>query len=151
MAADGDYRKTMWLAVVIGLLAPCAGIGLLLGYVALASDRGLSFVLVNNSGHALTAQSGRRSCNLDIESTGKLVPSGPGRRLSIETDGATWEYTWVPFDREHVVRTFRRHLVYLQIEPDGSIFLVPFAVSHPVRDLPPQPLGYPLRPVVKKL
>jgi hypothetical protein len=123
--------------------------GCLFGYVSVAADRGFSFVIVNHSGRPLQVTIGDHSYSLE---NGSLVEAAPSssRLITAEANGSTWQYRWEPVGREWVARTSRRKLAYLQIEPDGSAFLVPAAVDRPIDNLPDQPPGYPLRPTIKR-
>ncbi len=91
--------------------------------------------------------------------------------LAIEVDSTTHEFVtldtgqetrtpftasqWINFGMianqyvlpEHFVSYAGPATIYLQAEPDGSLYYIPPMMSFPISPPPEQPMGFPLKPV----
>lgn len=52
-------------------------------------------------------------------------------------------YLWAPVSHDRFLHNYR---IFLQLQPDNCIGVFPFVINKPQKNLPPQPLGYPLHP-----
>jgi hypothetical protein len=107
--------------------------------------------VVNNAGQSLTVVS------MDTELKETAYPSVSNQtvrikvpyKLRIECGGEVWNYNLPPAP---LPDTFRkrvrgnRYLEKFQIEKDGTIYARLPDSQGPATRLPPQPVGYPLRP-----
>ena len=68
-------------------------------------------------------------------------------RLEVAAGMATWRYA-VAFPPRELARwtTLGTPEFRLQVEPDGRVYVLPPDATPPVRELPPQPPGFPLVP-----
>jgi hypothetical protein len=67
--------------------------------------------------------------------------------LSVTAAGTTWRYA-VRFPPRELARwsMLGRPEFQVQVEPDGRVYVLPPDAAPPVRELPPQPPGFPLAP-----
>lgn len=94
------------------------------------------------------------SSNLTIESDGVMYDAPtkkvtrirwPGNTLSLHIKsglGNSWDYKVKFFSNSYA----KNGKSYMQIEPDGAVYLLPIGTLTPMGKLPPQPTGYPLKP-----
>jgi hypothetical protein len=110
-------------------------------YVWIAKDPAQSLIFVNNAG-----------IDIEISSTKQTANAAVGESVTIQCQDAfeirananeKWMYRYVGVGSQNVVGGGR---AYLQVEPDGRIYVLGAARSKPVAQLPNQPPGYPLVP-----
>jgi hypothetical protein len=119
--------------------------GMLYLYVQVAADRVPTLVVVNNSGQRLTVTSAATVVPLPSSMIAEVpFPSTPPPVILVGTaDGRTWKYKWAPLDGASYGYGFQ---IYLQIEADGAIYVLPGKVKGVSKPLPAQPASYPLKP-----
>ena len=69
-------------------------------------------------------------------------------QLTVMAGAATWRYA-VRFPPRELARwsTLGRAEFQVQVEPDGRVYVLPPDATPPIRELPPQPPGFPLAPL----
>jgi hypothetical protein len=114
-------------------------------YIAFGQDKVPTLVLVNNSGQGLTITSAATVVSLTPSTTAEVpFPSTPPPLIVVRTaDGHSWKYMWVPLDGASYGYGPQ---IYMQIEADGTIYVLPGKVKRVSKPLPVQPVGYPLKP-----
>jgi hypothetical protein len=127
---------------VIGTVLVCC-IGMAL-FITLASDRVPTLVFLNHTGQDVT---------IIIDGSPFQVQQGK----SIETPfiqqdysfsvrtlkNEDWIYQWATLNETYYSFHDR---IYLQIEPNGHLYVLRFQANSPVDQLPSQPVGFPLKP-----
>jgi len=68
--------------------------------------------------------------------------------LTVTAGGVTWRYA-VRFPPRELARwsTLGRPEFQAQVEPNGHVYVLPPDATPPMRELPPQPPGFPLTPL----
>ena len=68
--------------------------------------------------------------------------------LTVTAGAATWRYA-VRFPPRELARwsTLGRPEFQAQVEPNGRVYVLPPGATPPMRELPPQPPGFPLAPL----
>lgn len=106
-------------------------------YIYFGADRVPNVVLLNNTGQSLTINWEGQTHALPSGNTLELPPR-QSWAFTIKTEkGERWSYELAPIDQKDF---------YLQIEPDGSIYLLRVKPQESIPNLPPQPNRYPLHP-----
>jgi hypothetical protein len=136
--------KHVLVCVLLLLVAtPVACFGSLCLYVLVAQDRPPGLRFWNNSGHAIQVVSDGRAVEVAPGRDGSLAYS---RSITIRVDdGHVWEYQLNPLGGSHL----SRNTILLQLESDGSLYVLPPADPGVRERLPAQPNGYPLLPRVR--
>jgi hypothetical protein len=107
--------------------------------------------LYNNTGENITvvAINSASNATTHIIKNGEAVELGSPFKLEVQQADRIWQY-----DIKRIPLSFHRrvghnvHLVKIQIQSDGSIYLLlPDATKGPVVTFPPQPGGYPIHPI----
>jgi hypothetical protein len=141
-------KRTLYAMIAVGI-----GLALILTFIAMAGvyitfgqDKVPMLVFVNNAGQRVTVISAATTTPLAASSLAEVpFPSTPPPVFVVRTiDGRSWKYTWTPLEGAsygHGPQT------YMQIEADGSIYVLPGKVAGASKVLPPQPVGYPLKPL----
>lgn len=147
MQVKKKKRNEIVVGIALGVGGSILCFALMILYVNIAACRGADGIyFVNNTGRQLT---------IDVASNVEIVPSGQQRRLpprdvdfSIQTKGGeTWRYHMTPVDRrKHPNAEADKYSIIFQVESDGSVYLLYSKAQEPLKNLPPQPEGYPLRP-----
>jgi hypothetical protein len=111
--------------------------------INLLSDKPPIIVLINNTNHNLTIFSVDGSIHVASGNVTEIPFPYSSWIIRIQIDTrAISEYKWNPLGRPY----YNRSRYYLQIEENGDIYVLPFRVDGPVKKLPSQPVGIPLRP-----
>jgi len=113
-------------------------------FVFIAQDKPSSTIIINNSGHELRIDIGGVSSPLPFGETIELHYPHNIDPVFVHTgEGTIWEYRLLPLD----IPIYRRqHRIYVQVETDGRMYVLPFKSLNPVKKFPSQPNGYPLVP-----
>ena len=108
--------------------------------------------LYNHSGVDLTFYTTSRTYQLN--NNGYVTLKYPPSVMIKNNDGSrTWEYKIIypPGKFYHpIFPKSSEYEVFGQIEPSGSIYVVKPNLSLPVRELPPQPSGFPIIPIERQ-
>ena len=112
-------------------------------YIEFGQDKPSFIIIVNNSGQELVLMEDDDSNVLPpFEATETTLHRMEAFFIKLPND-AIWQYNLSPID----IRTYRhQHRIYMQIQPDGKIYVLPYKTLRPVKELPSQPVGYPLAP-----
>jgi hypothetical protein len=136
--------------MVFGVLGLCVlGFGCLWLYVLLAADRSPSHVFINATKQELNFRSGETSLLMPASMASEVPPTIHTQEFDLQAKDSSviWHYRWKPLD----IRRYRiRYRIYLQVAEDGKIYVLPSQADREVKDLPPQPSGYPLEPESKR-
>ena len=127
--------------VIVAVFACCMGMIL---YVTIASDSVPDLVFVNHSGQdvLITIHGNSFQVQRDGSIETPFVGETPVFRITTSKN-EDWIYEWAPLGG----MDYRFHnRIYLQIEPDGQLYVLPIQVNSPLDHLPSQPVGYPLKP-----
>jgi hypothetical protein len=147
----GILRAGCLCLAILGLSLLLMGglLALVAGFVWVAADRLPSIALVNNTDQQLLVSSQGTSVVLPRETMANFPYPGNTQVFDVEFPESriTWRYTWAPCGLQYNIH----NVIHMQLEPDGSIYLLSNAAHQPVIDLPPQPAGYPLKPMVLRL
>jgi len=107
-----------------------------------------NIILYNHSGQALMIYTKVEELRVGKESSLTMrSPTDP--TLRITSRQAVWEYQLTYIPREYLRHGAFRDWYCLQIEPNGLIYVLKPEVTPPVQELPVQPPGFPLTPVVQ--
>jgi hypothetical protein len=119
-------------------------------YEALKNDQSTSEA--RNRINKVQIQMGNYTYHYDLEDTFTLKTDqstaiGVPYKIKIQIGNQTYYYdiTWMPYQFWDAIGGNRR-LAKLQIQEDGSIYLLLPKSTTPVTNFPPQPINYPLKP-----
>jgi hypothetical protein len=101
------------------------------------------FILINNAGVPVTIQSDGAFFHLPAGEAGEVVYPYQTGVFIISAAGTAREYRWVAPGNSFAPM----NNVFLQVEADWQIYVLPQASYGPLKQLPAkQPAGYPLAP-----
>ena len=104
-------------------------------------------VLFNNSGKDLTNYAEGKSYHVNKGSTVEIQYPGNKQEIGIKNEtGVLENKVLYPPTTYMSSRVFTKYVINCQIEPDGLIYVLKPQTPMPAKDLPPQPLGFPLKP-----
>jgi hypothetical protein len=137
-----ERRPRRALAIIVA--AGVGYLGMAGVYIALGPCRPANMVFVNNTGRNLVVVADGRSSPLPSGGAAEIWPPYNSQELTIQIGGGkVWRYKMAPLEYG---QSGVGHSYYLQVEADGSVFVLPFKADRPTQNLPTQPTGYPLRP-----
>jgi len=135
--------KRSTILVLIGSLVIIPGccLGLLIGYVRLAADKGLLIVIFNDSGKNLYINAGILARAVDTDSSCR-IGYPPSLEFIVVTPDETWRYN-LPSPKD-LPGTGDK--VYFVIDQQGAIYYARQVANQSFEKLPKQPSNFPLRP-----
>jgi hypothetical protein len=135
-------RPASKLTTDLALLGMLACVGMAGVYIYFGQHPASRIVLLNNSGGTVVGIGDAASVTLVRTEKGEVSYSR-GRLLLIQTaDGKRLSYPFVPVDRAYR----RAGDMFVQVEPDYKLYVLPPTTDGVVKELPEQPDGYPLSP-----
>jgi hypothetical protein len=113
-------------------------------FVAFGQDKVPRLVFANHSGQDVTITIHSQSFAVQREGLIETPFVDQTYTIRIKTSkGEEWTYNWVPLDARGYLFQNR---MYLQIDEDGAVYLLPIQIYSTVQNLPSQPTGFPLKP-----
>lgn len=101
-------------------------------------------VFINNSGKNLTLNSRGENHYLTNGLAIEIKWPGEDQLITIDTGlKKSWVYRVTIFNNPFV----KDRRAYMQIEPDGLIYIMPPGTLTPVKNIPPQPVNFPWKPL----
>ena len=94
----------------------------------------------------ITSVDGRARSTTEIVKSGRAIFLGVPFKLAIRSGDSIWSYDLITIP-SHFYRSIgaNKRIARLQIEEDGSIYLLLPDAVWPVTKFPDQPVGYPIR------
>ena len=130
----------MWRAMTCGAIV-------LLCSLSAGCSFGIWGHMYNNRGAPRTRAAEGKLQRWPESSTIRVPYPGTARGFEVRGGGDVWRYdpSFPPDDRVER-KPIGAKSIKLQLEPSGEIFIVDLESRFPVDPLPPQPVGFPLRP-----
>jgi hypothetical protein len=134
------------LALLLSVLAGVLWLLSVVIFIIFGQHPRPTYVIFNNTGAGIEVIADGASLVVAAGDSGE-IPVHDARKLQpflIESAGGKrLKYTWMPVGERRLVRGGR---VFWQIEPDLKIYVLLPVPEDVVRNLPPQPIGFPLEP-----
>ena len=111
----------------------------------------ITFRLFNNIGHTVTVVSGRASpSEINVETLRSIETIGLDYPFSIKSKNGRFTYNGESVELSHVHwkgwGPFGKRVLYVQLEPDGKLWVLSDETEHAVTKFIEQPKGFPLVP-----